>query len=113
MNREQQAQHIFDILRAEFDGETIMYHGVGQPFPSLGFKSGKMLNMIRLLDEPERYSIKKEPRTVDVRLWFHLDGDGQPEDKPFNVEFPTRDTVPSATGMNLIYTTHTITLDGE
>ena len=59
----EQAQHVRYILRAEFDGETVMYDSGGVLSESDGF-GPETFNMQYLLKHPERYSIKKEPRFI-------------------------------------------------
>ena len=82
MNDQEKAQHVRDILRADFDGKTILYANTAAPARSSGFGGTELRNMKMLLKYPERYSIKKEPKVIwvnvfpvparDMRDEFHL-----------------------------------------
>ena len=69
MNDQEKAQHVRDILRADFDGKTILYTNAAAPARSSGFSGTELQNMKILLKYPERYSIKKESRVIHVNVY--------------------------------------------
>ena len=70
MNDQEKATHIGEILMANNEGKVIQYKGEDcQP------EIFDNLVETFLFSSPERYSIKKEPRTVEVRLYFDQFGE--------------------------------------
>ncbi len=68
MNREQQAQHIGELFLSQAEGKEIIY--------SDGAQAGEVscLSAADVIQHPERYSIKKDPRTVDITIERDMDG---------------------------------------
>ena len=106
MNEQKKATHIGEILLACADDRKILFDGLYTGPWQISEKGvdGKF-TYHSLLNEPERYSIKKEPKVVWVNVYKR---DGTRKNTIF--QHPTKRTAEHCVGSDAIVTAHPIEL---